>query len=193
MSKSWNERGAAERRRLEAAFVLRHGAELLLHHDAEEESPIESGRRATRGRPSLACLYGSLSRPGPLSDEVCDHLAGDPRLREDFALLLRRTARHYVPRAAAAAGRGVLQSRKAGEFRLRIVESRASSEQVYLLVELPDRMDAAPERLVVRAATGEFLKRDLPPPESGTVRLVLTADDPLVLALGEPASEVFLW
>ena len=35
MSKAWNARSPKERREVEAAFVARHGAELLLDGDAE--------------------------------------------------------------------------------------------------------------------------------------------------------------
>ena len=50
----------------------------------------------------------------------------------------------------------------------------------------------APGRIVVRTAGGEFLKRALPSPEARTIRLVMAADDPLVRAVAEPASEIFL-
>ena len=174
-------------------------------------------------------------------------LRDDARLRDDFAVLLERCAHRHVPRAAAAAGRSALRRREVEGFTLRVVESRASSEQVYLLIELPesvlrsvahsdgqraghapeaepepDVVDAvdgvtarAPERddapgdgarararpgpttatpvqLVVRTAAEEFLKRDLPAPEARTIRLVMAADDPLVQAVGEPASEIYL-
>ena len=152
-----------------------------------------------------------------------------------------------MPRAAAAAGRGALRRREVEGFTVRIVESRARSDQVYLLIELPEsvvqrvadsdrsrprgasgvesapepnaldaaapseserddpavdggrgsaRLDArtvAPVQLVVKTAKEEFLKRELPPPEGLTIRLVIGADDPLVQAVGEPASEIFLW
>ena len=129
---------------------------------------------------------------------------------------------------------------------MRIVESRASPDQVYLLVELPeaafrrpsvpdragthdragagpvreqdasdsaappdaeneaavvdgargesapDTEAAAPLQLVVKTGAEAFFKRDLPPPEDRTIRLVMAADDPLVQAVGEPASEIFL-
>ena len=50
----------------------------------------------------------------------------------------------------------------------------------------------APGRLVVKTVAGAFLMEDLPPPEARTIRLVKAVDDPVVRAVGEPASEIYL-
>ena len=226
MTRPWNARSEAERKELEAAFVARHGAELLLDGDAEPPPPagVESPRDTPRARPRppFARLHASLHGGGPLPPEVSAALRADPGLREDFALLVRRTARGHLPRAAAAAGREGLARREAGGFVVRLVASRAGRDQVYLLVEMPEEAtgssgdgpeedragtraggrpggrrapDAAPRapgQLVVRTAGGEFLKQTLPSPEERTCRLVMAADDPLVRAVAEPASEVFV-
>ena len=290
MSKAWSARSAAERREVEAAFVARHGAELLLDGDAEPPSEAETGTPRARRRLPFAHLHAALAGGGPLPPEVSEVLRTDPEIRDDFALLLERSAWQHLPRAAAAAGRDGLERREAGGFVLRVVASRAGRDQVYLLVELPeevlvgadapegeperepagdragdrvgDRVGAeakpipgpdaglgpdagaapdagsqseagsgsgsgleaapaatlpeparehtgtparrpgevptsgptktAPGRIVVRTAGGEFLKRALPSPEARTIRLVMAADDPLVRAVAEPASEIFL-
>ena len=278
MSKAWSARSAAERREVEAAFVARHGAELLLDGDAEPPSEAETGTPRARRRLPFAHLHAALAGGGPLPPEVSEVLRTDPEIRDDFALLLERSAWQHLPRAAAAAGRDGLERREAGGFVLRVVASRAGRDQVYLLVELPEEVlvgadapegeperepagnragaeakpipgpdaglgpdtgaapDAgsqseagsgseaapaatlpeparehtgtparrpgevptsgptktAPGRIVVRTAGGEFLKRALPSPEARTIRLVMAADDPLVRAVAEPASEIFL-
>ena len=290
MSKAWSARSAAERKEVEAAFVARHGAELLLDGDAEPPSEAETGTPRARRRLPFAHLHAALAGGGPLPPEVSEVLRTDPGTRDDFALLLERSAWQHLPRAAAAAGRGGLERREAGGFVLRVVASRAGRDQVYLLVELPEEVlvgadapegeperepagdragdrtsgragaeakpvpgpdaglgpdagaapDAgsqseagsgsgsgleaapaatlpeparehtgtparrpgevptsgptktAPGRIVVRTAGGEFLKRALPSPEARTIRLVMAADDPLVRAVAEPASEIFL-
>ena len=219
MSKPWSARNEAERKELEAAFVAHHGAELLL--DAEVESPpgMQPGTPRAGRRVPFARLHASLRGGGPLPAEVLAALRADPDLRDDFALLVRLSARQHLPRAAAAAAREGLVRREAGGYVVRLVASRAGREQVYLLVELPEAEEtatggddaerspgsgepggrssrtaapSAPGRIVVRTAEGEFLKQALPSPEARTIRLVLAADDPLVRAIGEPASELFL-
>ena len=218
MSKPWGARGVVERRELEAAFVARHGAALLLDSDVEPPSAKQPGAPRAGRRFPFARLHASLRGRGPLPAEVSAALRADPDLREDFALLVRRSARHHLPRAAAAAGREGILRREAGGFVIRIVASRAGREQVYLLVELPeveeavtasgvdgdsgdgepggrrlpDATDGAPGRIVVRTAGGEFLKQALPSPEDRTIRLVMEVDDPLVQAVGDPASEIYL-
>ena len=257
MTKAWSARNAAERRDLEAAFVARHGAELLLDGDAEPPPDADPRARPTGRRAPFSLLYASLHRSGPLPAEISEALRADPDLRDDFTLLLERNAWQHLPRAAAAAGRDGLERREGGGFVLRVVESRAAGEQVYLLIELPEAptrgagiperepatdepspvpgpdaesqpeagteagagdappapaskhptggpaprpgerpvpgsTEAAPDRLVVRTAEGEYLKRALPSPDARTIRLVMAADDPLVRAVAEPSSEIFL-
>jgi len=246
MSRPWSARSEAERKRMEAAFVARHGAEMLL--DGDSEPPPATGDELPPGtlRPGrrlpFAHLHASLRGGRPLPPEVSAALRSDPALRDDFALLVRRSARQHLPRAAAAAGREGILRREAGGFVVRLVASRAGRDQVYLLVELPEEVaaeaqvragpdangsgrqpaevraaddriggepapdaaggtpppaarraaPAAPDRMVVRTADGEFLKQALPSPEDRTVRLVMEADDPLIRAVAEPASEIYL-
>ena len=247
MSRTWSARSEEERKRAEAAFVARHGAELLLDGDAEPPpatgvESLPATQPAHRGLP-FARLHASLHGGGPLPPEVSAALRSDPDLRDDFALLVRRSARQHLPRAAAAAGREGLLRREAGGFVVRLVASRAGRDQVYLLVELPEEAagganmaaepdataakwepdegragadrfggehapgsaggtqagaappraaPSAPDRIVVRTAEGDFLKQVLPSPEDRTVRLVMAADDPLVRAVAEPTSEIYL-
>ena len=247
MNKGWSARSEAERKALEAAFVARHSAELLVDGDAEHGHAVDDGTVPDRRPLPFAELYAALQRPGPLPREVAAALRDDPRRRDELAVLLERRAHRHVRRAAAAAGRGALRRREVDGFTIRVVESRARSDQVYLLIELPESIIerstdtdrprdpdtsgvdassapntgdaaapldvepdeprghgtregsgtnarfAAPVQLVVKTATEEFLKRELPPPEGLTIRLVAGADDPLVRAVGEPASEIFLW
>ena len=256
MTRPWSARSEAERKRAEAAFVARHGGELLLDGDPEPATAIgaEALSAPPRGRRPLpfARLHAALRSGGPLPREVSAALREDSDLREDFTLLVQRNARQHLPRAAAAAGREGLHRREAGGFIVRLVASRAVRDQVYLLVELPEpvvestvgaEMEAGPvgidpwrgpdedrggpspaaatpsapegehapgptggtqgktaagaarpppNRIVVRTGEGEFLKQPLAPPEDRTIRLVMPADDPLVRAVGEPASEIYL-
>ena len=250
MSQAWSARSAAERERLEAEFVLRHGVDLLLDersHDPEpnrEESPHRDGPAK---RPLFVRLHRALHRGGPLPTDLAAALRADPALRDDFSLLVERSAVLHLPRAAAAADTSALARREAGGCTLRLVASRAGDGQVHLLIDLPEdetipspgtfdpkrgsipergsreqasepspgpdgargrSTEAVPGRLVVKTAEGAFLMVDLPPDihldtrrphsnthvdtHSRTIRLVRAADDPVVRALGEPSSEIFL-
>ena len=195
MSKAWSARSEAERKAVEAAFVARHGAGLLLDGDSELPPPADFQPRTEARRLPFGRLYSALRDGGPMPPEVSEALRADPELREDFALLLQRCAWQHLPRAAAAAGHEGLHRREAGGFVLRLVASRADRDQVYLLIELPEEAGAAagaPERIVVKTPAGEFLKRELSTPEARTIRLLIAADDPLAKAVAEPANEVFL-
>ena len=242
MSKRWSDRSPAERRKLEAAFIGLHGAQLLLDPESTpwSEAGLHAPRRPAQRQGSFARIYAALLGGGPLPADISAALGADPALRDDCDLLLRRSAWRRLPRAAAAAGRDPLERREGDGFVLRLVASRAARDQVYLLIELsgeaspgadapppqpaddetpvepasvvgpedlaeadgpsrgpgsdatPGPPPTRPARIVVKTAQGEYLKCELSPPDARTIRLVMTADDPLVRALAEPSSEVFL-
>ena len=181
MSTSWRDLSGNQRERLQAAFVAWHGADILLEAD---------DAAATSSRPLFAELIATASAPGPLPAAIAEALLANPALHADFNLLLQRTARVHVPRAAAAAS-GALQHREAHGYSLRLLSSRSGAGQVYLLIEVPDG-HMPPTRLIVSNADGTICKEDLPPPIDGTIRLLKDADDPLPLTFGQAGSEVFL-
>ena len=138
-------------------------------------------RRAVRsslGLPPFKCAIAA---------RTCTNSAAVPR---DVHLLLRRTARVHVPRAAAAAS-GALQRREADGYSLRIVPSRSGGQQVYLLIEVPEGQ-TPPRRLVISSPDGTICKEDLPPPAERTIRLLKDADDVLTRTFARPDSELFL-
>ena len=197
MGKAWHERSPEERRDLQAVFVAIHGAELLLDERSHWDSGQDAGADEAPRRPSFARLHAALHGGEALPADIADALRSDRGFREDFDLLLRRSAVRHLPRAAAAAGHGDVTRREAGGLVLRMVASRAQGGQVYLLVELPEEAAGDGERttlsrIVVGNAAGEFLKRDLPAAEGGVIRLLMEADDPLARAVGDPATEIFL-
>lgn len=181
MSTPWRSLSNAQRDGLQMAFVTSHGADLLL--DADDDAATPSG-------PSFAELFATATRPGPLPPAIAQALLANPALRADFNLLLQRTARVHVPRAAAAAS-DALERREAGGYSLRLVPSRSAAGQVYLLIEVPDGHEP-PRRLVVSNPDGTTCKEDLPPPTERTIRLLKDANDPLPRTFRQADSELFL-
>ncbi len=181
MSTPWRTLNSDQRERLQAAFVAWHGADLLL--DADDDATGAS-------RPLFTELFAAANAPGPLPAAIAQALLADPALRADFNLLLQRTARVHLPRAAAAAS-GALQRREADGYSLRLVPSRSGTGQVYLLIEVPEG-HTPPQRLVVSNPDGTICKEDLPPPTEQTIRLLKDANDPLPRTFSQADSELFL-
>ena len=141
MSKAWSARSAAERERLEAEFVLRHGVDLLLDDRAHGPEPNREELPHSDGagrRPPFVRLHGALHHGGPLPADLAAALRADPALRDDFSLLVERSAVLRLPRAAAAAGAGTLDRREGDGCTLRLVASRAGNGQIHLLIDLPE-------------------------------------------------------
>ena len=118
-------------------------------------------------------------------------LLADPSLRETLAGMLARAALAVGP-AVAAAATGALVSERAGDgFRLRLLPSRADSDQTWIMIAL-DRPNAAPTRLTVLPPAGSPATVALDPPVDGTVQLSAATDSLLVRVLADPAARVFL-
>ncbi|MYE58393.1 MAG: hypothetical protein F4X35_02235 [Alphaproteobacteria bacterium] len=220
MSRRWSARSPAERQRLEAEFVGIHGAQLLLDPESAlcSEAEFRKQKQPARQLVSFSQMYAAVLGGGPLPADISEALRTDPAFRDEFELLLRRNAWLRMPRVAAAAGKASLDRRDVDGCVVRLVASQTRRGQVYLLIELSEeaigrggaswrtpaeKQDAEPDatggtgaarpaQIVVHTASGECLKRVLAPPDARTIRLVMEADDPLVLALAEPSSEVFL-
>ena len=179
MSKGWQSRDGAERQRLRRRFAL-----LAFAESAAETGLDEPGSGVSFGR-----LYDAARGGVTMDAELAAALLGDPALRADFDLLLERTARHRLPRAAVASS-GELHRRETAGLVVKLVRSRANPAQVYVLIEVESGRDEAV--LIVKTAAGEYLKEVLPSPESGTVRLLKSVEDPFTQALRDATSEVFL-
>ena len=176
---AWSSRDSDERHRLARRFAVRAFVENATNWDREE---------VTAGIP-FPRLYDSVRGTGALGAEIAAALLADSDLRADFDLLLERTARHHLPRAAVASS-GELDRRETGGLVVKLVHSRADPAQVYVLIEAEgDRDETA---LIVRTPVGKYLKELLPPPDGGTIRLLKSAENPIIKALRDPASEVFL-
>ena len=176
---AWSSRDSDERHRLARRFAVRAFVENATNWDREE---------VTAGIP-FPRLYDSVLGAGALGAEVAAALLEDSDLRADFDLLLERTARYHLPRAAVAST-GELDRRETGGLVINLVRSRANPAQVYVLIEVEGDRDETV--LIVRTPVGEYLKESLPPPDGGTIRLLKSAEDPIIKALRDPASEVFL-
>lgn len=177
---SWDSRTETDKARIEVAFGAQHAADIWL-------DPVDAGKANPAAMPAL---YRAAADPiAPIPASLAGRLATDPRLRADFDRLLQRMAACRMGRAAAAST-GSLDRREAGGYVLRIKPSRADPSQVYLLIDIPAQ-GTVPQAILTRRG-GEVLKRALEAPQDGTVRLVLETSDPLVAAIGDPATEIDL-
>lgn len=119
-------------------------------------------------------------------------LAADPRLRLDLDRLLQRMADWHGPRASAASS-GQLETRAGDGFRIQMKPSRASSDQVYVLIALTGTLARTPTTLVIRSAAGDYIKWPLPRPQSGVIQVLTEETSDALRLLRDPKSELYLW
>jgi len=149
---------------------------------------------ASRSVP-LSRLYEYASQAARGDDaEVEEALGRDPRLSADLRLLLEKTALHYLPRAAAAAGSEPVRERHGEGCRVRLQPSRAEPGQLYVIIEVlpPSAPVDTPRALFVCDAENRCRRYLLPEPREGVVQLLAEAHSDLVRALEDTRSEVYL-
>jgi hypothetical protein len=137
-------------------------------------------------------LYRFANDPASeMGEDLGRALAADPGMRADLRLLIGRAPGTEVLMAAAASS-GTITTRHGTSFRMTLRESRADSNQVYVLIQISGKAAPAPRALFVIEDGSACRKLPLPSPLNGTVQLLLDADSEIVAALRDPAAEVFV-
>ncbi len=173
--------------------VLDPAALALVRRALDAKALSESVLEGNGDRPAIgfADLYRYATDPDyQPKPELVRAVSDNLDLRRDFEALLRNTALVRLPQVAAASS-GAIQTREAEGCRLAFRESRADSDQLYVIIELTDKA-AQPSSLFV-CGDGQLVQKiSLPTPRDGRVQLLLDAGSDLVAALRNIDSEVFL-
>lgn len=187
MADSWNKLdGDTQARILEEAKAETLTDELLsdAHDHTLDNKP---GSRAEVFR----TLYRVVNGPMPMTEELNNILRRDPDLARDYQQLLARTSFYQFPMAAAASSGGV-EARIGDGFDITLKPSRAAPNQVYVLITIKPGAIAQPKLLFVTTSDGGSLKQPLPDPLNGVIQILTEEGTPLVDALKNTKTEVYL-
>lgn len=182
MTCRWQDLDPPGRRTAAAVFAALDGARRLA--DAHGSSDLD-GRDVAR--PSISAVWAALVGGHPLPSGLVPDA--------DFEALLAQAAALVIPRTAAAATRpdrtddGV--DRQAEGARVRVVPSRGGAGQSYVIVTFQDP-DLSATRLFAVTDDSAPVQADLPAPVAGSVQLLLDTSDPLLVALTDPNSRLYL-
>ena len=188
MTGRWEDLSAADREAarqlfaaLDTARAIRAGADPSLE-DREENDPV-----ATDRRPSVSEVWTALTAGDPLPAAAAGVMSP-----EDLARMLERVSFAALPvLAAAATGDQPTAVRTGDGVRLTLSPSRAEPSQVYATIDLTDR-SVTPRRLVVLSTDGATTDLVLPNPVDGVIQVLLEAGAPVLEALGDPDSRIYL-
>jgi hypothetical protein len=123
--------------------------------------------------------------------ELNQALSKDKKLAAGFDRLLHNEALYYLPQAAAASN-GEIDEREGEGFVIRLKPSRATPDQIYVMIEFENPGAELPSNLFLIPVSGECSRLDLPEGSSGTVQIVAEASSDLIKNLRDPGTEVFL-
>ena len=136
-------------------------------------------------------LYAFAVDPDRQDADLVGALRTNPKLGEAFQRILDRTARHRMPRVAAASP-GVITSRDGTGCRIRFQESRAEPDQTYIIIELLDADAPSPGHMFVVDEAGQITKFALPAVRNGVIQFLVERDSALLAGLLDIKSEVYL-
>ena len=141
---------------------------------------------------TFADLYAYARSADPvMPPRLARDLALRAELRDDLEALIRDLALYRADQVAAASSSDTVSQRRGPGFDLDLHTSRTGEGQVYILITLTDP-DNAPSGLFVKPVTGGVMKIVLPPAVQGRLQAMVEPDDPVLAALRDPGSEVFL-
>lgn len=164
--------------------------------DANAHAQALLAAPATRTRLPFSALHAYACDPSyALSETHRARLAADPRAQDDLSRLMARTAFAYIPRRAAAASETPstdVVRRETAQAGITLTPSRADAAHVYLIITLSDADATPPTRLTLKDRVGVFTDFDLGPFSAGRVQLLLAEEDPVIIALRDIETEVFL-
>ncbi|MDV7339127.1 hypothetical protein RYZ26_05960 [Terasakiella sp. A23] len=136
-------------------------------------------------------LYAYATNPAhDASPALKAALSTDFSLHRDLRRLLEKQAIVHMPRAAAASS-GEISQREADGFKLTLKPSKASADQVYLLIQAIDR-DESPTLMFVQEADGPIHRLVIEDFYDGEAQILLRAGDDIVKALRKAQSDVIL-
>ena len=143
-------------------------------------------------RVGFADMYSIATQPDVVPDDTFQALLrNDETFRRGFYRLLEKVAVTHLP-AVAAASDGAVASREAGGIRVHLQESAADPAQIYVIVERLDESAEMPSLLMAETATGTLHKLPLPDAVDGMSQVLLDGDTPIVQALRDAASVLYL-
>lgn len=162
---------------------------LDLNAQAEELVQPAEGRA---NRPSFTELYRYVhSQRLEAWDDFAEVMRAFPDAAKDFEHLLQNTAYATMPQLAAAAGEAVMHREHDG-YVLKVTESRAEPDQVYLSIETGVELVDPPRGLFMKSVDGDWHELIIPPMTNGRAQIVLKKDDPAVQSFGQPDTVIYI-
>lgn len=170
MTDRWQDLDDGGRETARAVFTALDGARALT------DAAMQAG-------PSISAIWSALVTGRPLPPGIVPSA--------DFDALLVDAATIAIPRQAAAATPDSGIDRQAEGARLRVIPSRGGPGQSYLTITFEDQTTGA-ARLIAVIDGAEPLEIALPVPVAGAVQLLLDNSEPILAALTDPDSRLFL-
>ena len=163
--------------------------EAMQVRDALMEGPVSSAVMPLGLEELYAYATGGLAADA--IGRVDQALRHRPRRLRDLDRLLDRIAPFRLPQAAAAAG-GEMDRREGPGVEIRWKGSSGDPGQTYLLLRLLDMEQPAPRALIVRQGESGIVREELPEAVDRVIQLVVASDGPLMVALRDWSTRIYL-
>ncbi len=148
--------------------------------------------RSHTGGISASRLYayanGNIAYPQSDLDKA---LGQNISLRRVYKTMISKAANYKLPEALAASS-DALPTREGEGCRIRLQESRAEPNQVYIIVELTRDRDGKAETLVVCGQEDQLAQIALPSPRNGISQVIVEKESEILTLLADPKSEAYV-
>ena len=141
-------------------------------------------------RPSPSMLWAWVTGRLAMQQTLAAALRRYPGIGDEVAALFDRVAVATLPRVAAAATGNTVAHRAGGGAVVRLLPSRASTDQTYVMITVDDP-DRVPSQLI--AVSGDHMvMQALDPPVGGAIQMLVETASDLVGVLADTQARVWL-
>ncbi|NVK19547.1 MAG: hypothetical protein HWE30_12685 [Methylocystaceae bacterium] len=128
---------------------------------------------------------------GGQDDTVAKAVRENLSVRRIYRELLAKTSAFYIPEALAASTEEYPERHGEGCL-VRLQDSRAQADQVYLIIEVKDQRRDLPKSLTLFGVEDKMVSLDLPAGRNGVVQTIIDRSSLAAVLLADPKTEIFL-
>jgi hypothetical protein len=142
---------------------------------------------------AASALYGLASNilTSEQALNVQQQLNDNLPARRVYRQMIKQISDFHFPQAIAAAT-DMLPVRNAQGCRIRLQESKAEPDQLYLIIEFSEGVKSVPRKLTVFDAEDNSFGMDLSAPRNGIIQMIIERTEKIATLLSDPKSEAFL-
>ena len=144
-------------------------------------------------KPVLPSQLAAYIHSGAPDDQIKAAINGNLITRRHYLTLLQSTRALHFDKVAAAATRSEIIVRETNQCRLKVIESKASNDELYVVLELNRLVKPSRDKITLHVIQdGNAEKLDMSPVHDGKAQAIIARGGTLHLLINHVDSEIYV-